>query len=90
MPEIRAQVADIITKLTDKDLVLLKEYGEYLLWRSQQASSTTEGRNPIAQRILEFMKQPPKLSQEDVEALMQSIEEGKIPVRYDSPFEGTQ
>ena len=30
---------------------------------------------------------PPHLTHEDVEALRQSIEEGKLPVKFDSPLE---
>ena len=43
--------------------------------------------NPIAQRIIKAMEKPPHLTYEDVEALRQSIEEGKMPVKFDSPFE---
>ena len=45
------------------------------------------GQNPIAQRIIQAMENPPHLTYEDGEALRQSIEEGKIAVKYDSPFE---
>ena len=33
------------------------------------------------------MESLPHLTDEDVEALRQSIEEGKMPVNYDSPFD---
>ena len=45
------------------------------------------GQNPIAQQIIKVMEDPPHLTYEDGEALRQSIEEGKIPVKFDSPFE---
>jgi hypothetical protein len=45
------------------------------------------GKNPIAQRIIQAMEKPPHLTHEDVEALRQSIEEGKMPIKFDSPFE---
>ena len=45
------------------------------------------GKNPIAQRIIQAMEKPPHLTHEDIEALRQSIEEGKIPIKFDSPFE---
>lgn len=45
------------------------------------------GQNPIAQRIIQAMENPPHLTYEDGEALRQSIEAGKIAVEYDSPFE---
>ena len=33
------------------------------------------------------MEQPPHLTHEDVEALRQSIEAGKLPVKFNSPFD---
>ena len=33
------------------------------------------------------MEKPPHLTPEDVEALRQSIEEGKMPIKFDSPLE---
>jgi hypothetical protein len=33
------------------------------------------------------MEKPPHLTHEDVDALRQSIEEGKMPIKFDSPFE---
>ena len=43
--------------------------------------------NPTAQRLIKAMEKPPHLTDEDVEALNKSIEEGKIPMKFDSPFE---
>ena len=43
--------------------------------------------NPIAQRLIKAMENTPHLTDEDIEALHQSIEEGKIPIKFDSPFE---
>ena len=51
-----------------------------------KAGAKTE-KNPIAQRLITAMEKPPHLTHEDVEALRQSIEEGKLPVKFDSPFE---
>ena len=45
------------------------------------------GKNPIVQRLIKTMGKPPHLAHKDVEALHQSIEEGKIPIKFDSPFE---
>ena len=39
------------------------------------------------QAILQAVLQPPHLSPEDVAALEQAIEEGKLPVNWDSIFE---
>ena len=52
----------------------------------QKPEPKTE-QNPIAQQIIKVMENPPHLTYEDGEALRQSIEEGKIPVKFDSPFE---
>jgi hypothetical protein len=40
-----------------------------------------------ARAILEAMRTAPKVSKGDVDELEHMIEEGKLPVRYDSPFE---
>ncbi len=52
----------------------------------QKPEPKTE-QNPIAQQIVKVMENPPHLTYEDGEALRQSIEEGKIPVKFDSPFD---
>ncbi|RKU12723.1 hypothetical protein C6501_10605 [Candidatus Poribacteria bacterium] len=44
-------------------------------------------KNPAAQRLIKAMEKPPHLTDEDIEALNQSIKEGKIPIKFDSPFE---
>jgi membrane protein involved in colicin uptake len=36
------------------------------------------------------MEQPPHLTHEDVEALRQSIEAGKLPVKFNSPFDAVE
>ena len=46
--------------------------------------------NPIAQRLIKAMEKPPHLTDEDIEALNQSIEEGKIPIKFDSPFDSDE
>ena len=54
---------------------------------SKQKQESTTGKNAAAQRLIKMMEKPPHLTDEDIEALHQSIEEGKIPVKFDSPFE---
>ena len=51
-----------------------------------EAGAKTE-KNPIAQRLITAMEKPPHLTHEDVETLRQSIEEGKMSIKFDSPFE---
>ncbi len=52
---------------------------------SMQGSATRK--NPAAQRLIKAMEKPPHLTDEDIEELNQSIEEGKIPINFDSPFD---
>ncbi len=47
-------------------------------------------KNPAAQRLIKAMEKPPHLTNEDIEALNQSIEEGKIPIKFDLPFESDE
>ena len=48
---------------------------------------TEKGKNAAAQRLIKAMEKPPHLTDEDIEALNQSIKEGEIPIKFDSPFE---
>lgn len=43
-------------------------------------------KNTTAQRLIKAMEQPPHLTDEDIGALNQSIKEGEIPIKFDSPF----
>ena len=54
---------------------------------SEPKQEHTIGKNPAAQQLIKAMEKPPHLTHEDVEALRQSIEEGKIPIKFDSPFD---
>ena len=85
----REWVLDTVAKLPEKDIEQLKDYLEFLTWKSKQMKPEPKqtGKNLIAQRIIKAMEQPPHLTHEDVEALRQSIKEGKMPVKFDSPFE---
>ncbi len=49
--------------------------------------NNTVKKNPAAQRLIKAMEKPPHLTDEDIEALNQSIKEGKIPIKFDSPFD---
>ena len=53
----------------------------------KQKQEPTTGKNLIAQRLIAAMEKPLHLTHEDVEALRQSIEEGKMPIKFDSPLE---
>ena len=66
---------------------VLQQFRSWAESESEQKWEPIAGKNPIAQRLIEAMEKPPHLTDEDVEALHQSIEEGKIPIKFDSPFE---
>ena len=53
----------------------------------KQKQGPAARKNPITQRLITAMEKPPHLTHEDVETLRQSIEEGKMPVKFDSPLE---
>ena len=54
---------------------------------TKQKQPLKTGKNPIAQRLITAMEKPPHITGEDVELLRQLIEEGKLPVKFDSPLE---
>ena len=57
---------------------------------TKQKQAPTTGKNPIAQRLITAMEKPPHLTHEDIEALRRSIEEGKMPIKFDSSFESDE
>ena len=57
---------------------------------SKQKQELTIRKNPAAQRLIKVMEKPPHLTDEDVEALRQSIEERKIPIKFNSPFDSDE
>ena len=66
---------------------ILQQFRSWTEAIPEQKQEPKTGQNPIAQRIIEVMEKPPHLTDEDLEVLQQSIEEGKMPVKFDSPFE---
>ena len=65
-----------------------KFFQQFRAWTaSDQKQGPATRKNPAAQRLIKAMEKPPHLTHEDVEALRQSIKEGKIPIKFDSPFE---
>ena len=66
---------------------ILQQLRSWAASESEQKQKPVTGKNPIAQRLINAMEKPPHLTDEDVEALHQSIEERKIPIKFDSPFE---
>ena len=55
--------------------------------RIKAKTGATTGKNPIPNCLIKAMEKPPHLTDEDIEMLLQSIEEGKILINFDSPFE---
>ena len=67
---------------------ILQQFRSWI--ESEQEPEHKSAKNPIAQRLIRAMEKPPHLTHDDVEALRQSIEEGEIPVKLDSPLEPHQ
>ncbi len=65
----------------------LQQFHSWSESASEQKQAPAIRKNAAAQRLIKAMEKPPHLTDEDIEALHQSIEEGKIPVKFDSPFE---
>lgn len=57
---------------------------------SEQKQEHAVRKNPAAQRLIKAMEKPPHLTDEDIEVLNQSIKEGKIPIKFDSPFDSDE
>ena len=63
----------------------LQQFRAWAESESKQEPATRK--NPAAQHLIKAMEKPPHLTDEDIEALNHSIKEGKIPIKFDSPFE---
>jgi hypothetical protein len=57
---------------------------------SAQKQEPAIRKNPAAQRLIKAMEKPPHLTDEDIDALNQSIKEGKILIKFDSLFESDE
>jgi hypothetical protein len=79
----RQWVLDTVLQLSDRELEQLRDYLEFLTWKSKQQKP--QG-SLVAKDIIKAMEQPPHVTHEDVEALLQAIDEGKQPIRFESPF----
>ena len=68
-----------------------KFFEQFRSWTELDQTQETENRkNPAAQRLIKAMEKPPHLTDEDIEALNQSIKKGEIPIKYDSPFDSDE
>jgi hypothetical protein len=57
---------------------------------SNQKQEPATRKNLAAQRLIKAMEKPPHLTDEDIDALNQSIKEGKILIKFDSLFESDE
>lgn len=88
-------VLDTFEKLSPLEVEELQNYLEYLIWKSQ--STTQEIINKQDVPISESKGQPKQIiaainkshdvSLEDAHALIKSIKEGEIPIRFDAVFD---
>ncbi len=83
----REWIHKAVDQLPDQETEQLKDYLEFLTWKSKQKQEPkTTGKNPIALRVIEAIEKSNEVTMEDAEALLQSIKEGEIPMRFESPF----
>jgi hypothetical protein len=85
----KQRVLKTLEQLPEKETEQLIDYLDFLVWKSKQQKSEPKqtGKNPIAQKIVEAMKEPPHLTEDDIQALLQAIDEGKQPIQFESPFD---
>ena len=75
-------VLETVAKLPTPERGELKQYLEYLIWKSQKPKRTGQPK-----QVLEAINKSHDVTMEDACALLQSIKEGEIPMRFDSPFD---
>ena len=66
-----------------------KFFEQFRTW-TESDQKHAERKNPAAQHLIKVMEKPPHLTDEDIEALNQSIKEGEIPIKFDSPFDSDE
>ena len=96
-------VLNTVEKLSASEIEELKRYWvlstvEYLVWKSEipieslgnpQDSSKLKRKGQPG-RILEAINKSHHVTPEDAEALLNSIKEGEIPMRFDSAFDASE
>ena len=93
--ETKKWLHDTIEKMPDSDIEKLQKYIESLFVKSilsKKDISNTEGiQNPEPtgkpKKILAAINKSRQVTKEDADALLQSIREGEIPIRFDSVFD---
>ncbi len=87
-------VLDTVEKLSVSEIEELKHYLEYLVWKSQTPTRTLGNpkdlpkldRRGQPRQILAAINKSHDVTAEDAAALLHSIKEGEIPMRFDSDF----
>ena len=78
----REWVLETVAALPNPEMGELKQYLEYLIWKSQKPK-----RKGQPKQVLAAINKSHDVTMEDALALLQSIKEGEIPMRFDSPFD---
>lgn len=87
-------ILDTVERLSASELEELKDYLEYLIWKSEiptenlgkPQDSSKLRRKGKPNRILAAINKSHDVTPEDAEALLNAIKEGEIPMRFDSAF----
>ena len=91
-------VFNTVEKLSASEIEELKRYLEYLVWKSEipteslgnSQDSSELKRKGQPRRILEAINKSHRVTLEDAKALLDSIKEGEIPMRFDSVFDESE
>ena len=88
-------VLNTVEKLSTSEIEELKRYLEYLVWKSEIPTENLENSQDSSKfkrkgqptQILKAINKSHHVTPEDAEALLNSIKEGEIPMRFDSVFD---
>ena len=91
-------VIDTVEELSASEIEELKRYLEYLRWKSKIPTESSENlqeasklkRKGQPERILAAINKSHHVTPEDAKALLDSIKEGEIPMRFDSVFDESE
>ena len=84
-------VLDTVENLSTSDLEELKDYLEYLIWKSEIPQDSSKfKRKGQPKRILAALNKSYDVTRADAEALLNAIKEGEIPMRFDSVFDESE
>ena len=91
-------VLNTVEKLSAAEIEELKRYLEYLVWKSEIPTESSGNlqdafklkRKGQPRQILAAINKSHDVTLEDAEALLDSIKEGEIPMRFDSVFDESE